>query len=242
MADSAIDEFDIQNVNGARYRSAVWKYFGFVVETKNDEKKVNYKLTACKHCRKISSYTGNTTNMTTHMYRHHPNIDSGTTSKQAKASTSTTKADKLSFNSSNTTTTGQLRLQESFNLRFSPTSMKAIAITKSIGAFIALDMRPYTIVESPAFRHMINTIEPRYQVPSSSHFAEKIVPELYNEAKSKVQDQLKKAFSVSITTDGWTSRATQSYITVTGHFIDPDWVMRSYVLQTRILEASHTGR
>ena len=45
---------------------------------------------------------------------------------------------------------------------------------------------------------------------------------------------------VSFTTDGWTSGATQSYITVTAHYINDQWEMKSATLQTRPLFESHT--
>ena len=46
---------------------------------------------------------------------------------------------------------------------------------------------------------------------------------------------------MALTTDGWTSRACQSYITITAHFINQNWNLRNFVLQTRLLEQSHTG-
>lgn len=47
--------------------------------------------------------------------------------------------------------------------------------------------------------------------------------------------------SVALTTDSWTSRATESYLTVTAHFITAEWEIKSHVLQTCPLESSHTS-
>lgn len=52
---------------------------------------------------------------------------------------------------------------------------------------------------------------------------------------------LRGADTVSITTDGWTSRATQSYISITAHVINAEWELAGFVLQTRPLLESHTG-
>ena len=52
-----------------------------------------------------------------------------------------------------------------------------------------------------------------------------------------MQDDLDNALSVALTSDGWTSRATES-----AHFIDSDWQMKDYVLQTRPLHDAHTGK
>lgn len=46
---------------------------------------------------------------------------------------------------------------------------------------------------------------------------------------------------VAITTDGWSSRATESYITITSSHIDDNWELKNYVLQTRAMPESHTG-
>ena len=45
------------------------------------------------------------------------------------------------------------------------------------------------------------------------------VPKLYEEKKSAVLELLKSTERVALTCDGWTSRATDSYVTITSHFI-----------------------
>ena len=46
---------------------------------------------------------------------------------------------------------------------------------------------------------------------------------------------------MAITTDVWTSRATESYVTITSCHISEEWCLKNYVLQTRSLPVSHTG-
>ena len=67
------------------------------------------------------------------------------------------------------------------------------------------------------------------------------VPKLYEEKKSAVLELLKSTERVALTCDGWTSRATDSYVTITSHFISNEWALVSNVLQTRALHESHTG-
>uniref|UniRef100_A0A8C9WTI1 HAT C-terminal dimerisation domain-containing protein n=1 Tax=Sander lucioperca TaxID=283035 RepID=A0A8C9WTI1_SANLU len=120
-------------------------------------------------------------------------------------------------------------------------SDRAKAITNAIGVFIGADMRPYLVVQNEGFKHMLKVLEPRYDIPSRTHFSEKIVPDLYEQEKKKIVDELSRASSVALTTDGWTSRGTESYVTITAHFITADWEMRSLVLQTHPLYKSHTS-
>ena len=49
---------------------------------------------------------------------------------------------------------------------------------------------------------------------------------------------MKSAPWIGLTTDCWSSKATQSFVTITAHFIDDDWKLVSAVLQ---FPGSHTG-
>lgn len=122
-----------------------------------------------------------------------------------------------------------------------PASARAKEITRSIAVFMAKDMRPFSVVENDGFKQMVKTLEPLYSIPGLTYFAEKVVPALYMETKEKVMMLLKELDSTSITTDGWTLRAAQSYITITAHGINSDWKMVNCVLQTRAMFESHTG-
>ncbi len=87
-------------------------------------------------------------------------------------------------------------------------------------------MRPFSVVDNVGFHELVWVLEPRYHMPSRPHISQEVVPALYCEAKTKVLDGLKKAENVAITMDGWTSRACQSYITVTAHVITTEWEMK----------------
>jgi len=56
-----------------------------------------------------------------------------------------------------------------------------------------------------------------------------------------IKKELSDVQDIAITHDGWTSVNTESYSTVTAHFINKDWELRSVVLETKKVEGSHTG-
>ena len=229
---------EIENAPG-KYKSAVWKVFGFLVTYENDVKKVNKECTVCKLCYAKMRYTGNTTNMSTHVRRHHPS----STEEMSGAHNMQNQADNGNTTSSTSLTKsvpGQMTVREAFKQKLPQTSARAQVITKRIGIFIATDLRPYSVVEQPGFKGLINELEPKYHIPSRQHFSGKVIPDLYTEVKSQLIDVLQTAKSISLTTDGWTSKATESYVTITAHFII-DWKIQNYVLQTRPLHESHTG-
>ncbi|KAI4793333.1 hypothetical protein KUCAC02_032795 [Chaenocephalus aceratus] len=84
-------------------------------------------------------------------------------------------------------------------------------------------------------------LEPRCHVPNRRFFTEKQTPALYGKVRRELVDSLSKAQRVAITVDGWTSCATGSYVTVTAHCIDDEWVLQNHVLQTRVFTEAHTG-
>lgn len=96
-----------------------------------------------------------------------------------------------------------------------PIGMKtdwASKITEAIGIYIA-SMRPYAVVEEPGFKDLVKVLEPRYSGPSH--------------ARAEVEHELFTAQAVALTTDGWISRSTESYLTITAHFITSEWEMIS---------------
>jgi hypothetical protein len=117
---------------------------------------------------------------------------------------------------------------------------KQKTITYRIAKHIVADMKPINTVESTDFRAMIHECEPRYVFPIRATVSETIIPKMYDRVAKRIRDEIKDQ-TLAWTTDSWTSRATQSYVTITCHFIDESFKMNSCVLQTREMPDSHTG-
>ncbi|KAL2095672.1 hypothetical protein ACEWY4_007820 [Coilia grayii] len=66
------------------------------------------------------------------------------------------------------------------------------------------------------------------------------ITKLYDTTKGGIREML-HGEKLSLTTDGWSSLATESYVTVTAHFIDEDWEMRNVTLDTSELQTAHTA-
>lgn len=198
-------------------KSAVWDYFDFLKRGGTEDR----NITVCNICKmQIKYMTGSTSSMTAHILRRH-----GITLSKTKAAAENREKNKH-------TSTGQLRLPEALGLRnkYPRSSTRHGDITRSIGVFIAKDMRPFSVLENSGFVNMIGALDPKYDMPRRSHFSEKVIPKLYDETKKKVCEELQNAEFIALTTDWWTSRATQSYDTVTAHFIQPEcWEMKAYV-------------
>ena len=102
-------------------------------------------------------------------------------------------------------------------------------ITEAIGIYISTSVRPCAIVENPGFRYLLKVLELRYSVPSHVH-----ISSLWSLPFTSVHEhELSTAQAVALTTDGWTSRCTESYLTVNAHFITSEWEMKNTVFLTR---------
>ena len=64
----------------------------------------------------------------------------------------------------------------------------------------------------------------------------------FETCKEKLKKRLEdEAPCMALTTDIWTSMATEAYMTVTAHYIDPNWKLQNFVLGTLSFPERHTG-
>ncbi|RXN36491.1 zinc finger BED domain-containing 1-like protein [Labeo rohita] len=112
-------------------------------------------------------------------------------------------------------------------------------ITNAITFHLAKDMVPLNTVEKVGF--MIKVLDPRYVLPSRNYFSRTAIPNLYQKHRAKVEADLATVRHFSATTDLWSSRSMEPYLSLTVHFISDDWVLHSHCLQTSFFPDDHTG-
>ncbi|GAA6094021.1 E3 SUMO-protein ligase ZBED1-like [Tachysurus ichikawai] len=183
----------------ASFKSVGWRHFGFAVEyNAEEEKTVNKKMTVCKHCYTRVAYSNrNTSNMIAHLRRHHQAISMS----EGRIAEQVIKSSKK-----------QQSLAESFQHTY-PTGSERHMKIKAVGVFIAKDLQPFSVIGDAGFCHLIKTLDPRSALPSCTFFSTEIIPDLYEKTCNSIVYELAQAQSLALTTDGWTSRATMSYLT-----------------------------
>ncbi len=121
------------------------------------------------------------------------------------------------------------------------TPQQAAVLTDSILNMLVTDMRPLSMVEDDGFTKMIHTLNPGYTLPSRTHFT-KLMERKYEETFKKVKTAINTNNSkLALTTDVWTSVATEAYLGITCHYITDDWDMQSFCLTTMPLQDRHTA-
>jgi len=108
---------------------------------------------------------------------------------------------------------------------------------------IAVGIQPFSCVEDEGFKELMKEMDPRYKLPSRSHLRDVVLPSQYEELKNKLYVILANVDFLALTTDMWTSRANEGYITITCHFVSNNFKLESEILAKRQLldSTNHTA-
>ena len=129
---------------------------------------------------------------------------------------------------------------DTFTRKHACSAERADVISDRIANMIIKDLRPINIVNGKGFQELISFLEPGYRLPSHTHFTS-LIERKYTVVKQTIRDVLQEQVEfIAITADLWTSVATESYLTVTYHFLNKQWEMKSVISGTVPLSESHT--
>ena len=220
--------------------SLVWNYFGF--EAGEDGKPINSEKAICRiatGCRKkpVLAKGGNTSNLLTHLKRHHHKQYAELIEAQEK---------KKSKENGLKASQGQTKLKavEQSAAKYVRGSKKWQELTDSVSFCIAKDMMPMYTVEKEGFKALLKSFDSKYEVPSRKYFSQTALPALYaktREAVSNELDEVRSGGYFAATTDLWSSSTSEPFISYTVHFINHNWELCSRSLQTMFMPEQHTG-
>ncbi|XP_074030331.1 E3 SUMO-protein ligase ZBED1-like [Leptinotarsa decemlineata] len=218
-------------------RSKLWSFF---TEDKDDKVK-------CDLCKSLYSVKGgSTTNLKKHLIKkHRPTYESiflcsasnATVLEAPIPSTSTSTVSNPVINS-NEKNSKQTDLNDFIKRPVSVVREKKI--NDLIFKMIVKDIQPFSMVEDAGFKDLINFLQPGYKIPTRYILSNTLLDAHYSDVQKKLKAELESAKYISITTDGWTSRATTSYQAVTAHYLI-NWEMKSALLGCFECHERHTA-
>ena len=86
----------------------------------------------------------------------------------------------------------------------------------------------YTM-EKVEFCHLVETLDPRYEMPSAKYFCNIVILALFKKTRERVVAKVTSAwYYYSFTTDIRTTSMRESYLSYSIHFIDSDWNLQSW--------------
>lgn len=123
-----------------------------------------------------------------------------------------------------------------------PTSSRRYQeIMEAVTFMLAKDMCPIRTVSNPGFQKRIKTLEKHYMLPSRKYFCGVALPGLYDKCCAEVEKDVATADYFATTIDLWSSHRMEPYISLTLHYIDEDFTMKTECLQTAFFPSDHTG-
>ena len=89
-----------------------------------------------------------------------------------------------------------------------------------------------SIVSKKGFKFFLSACGIQIDPPQKKNVSDTLLPKLVEDRKSKVKRDLEGASWVALTVETWSYREFQTLLTMTAHFINDNWSMASYVLET----------
>ena len=105
--------------------------------------------------------------------------------------------------------------------------------------WIVMTHKPLIEVTDPYFRAMLTAVSPKVKHISIESL-QKRLGEVYEFVKSKLPD-LFHGQNVSLTTDGWKSTASQRFVSLTCHWINNEWEVKSTAIDAQVFPGNHTA-
>lgn len=79
-------------------------------------------------------------------------------------------------------------------------------LLQSTANFIALSLKPVSVVDEPSFRSLLAKTDARFELRyRRTHFGTKVIPEMYFAVRSRIEEKLREVNCCTITTDLWTA-------------------------------------
>ncbi|XP_026399401.1 zinc finger BED domain-containing protein RICESLEEPER 2-like [Papaver somniferum] len=113
---------------------------------------------------------------------------------------------------------------------------------KNVIKLIILRELPFQFVEDPIFQWFINaSFHPGF-VKFSRNTLRTDIYKCYLEGKQQLKRiLLDSPGRISLTSDIWLSKQRLSYLGITAHFIDKNWVLQKRIITYALIDTSHTG-
>nr|CAH7747683.1 unnamed protein product [Callosobruchus chinensis] len=114
-------------------------------------------------------------------------------------------------------------------------------ITDKLLLLFINDFQSFRIVEDKGFQEFVHALNPSYQLPNRKKISKTLIPARYEECLYECRQVISNVKKICLTTDCWTSVNTESFIAVTGHFINQDFKLVSILLECSVMKGNHTS-
>lgn len=233
--------------------SEIWNFFTPIKGEKY------YAL--CNMCKKKLSYRTTNSNLKKHITSNHPTISMTSLqvrnhskliikNTQATKDEDTTRLASTSTDTAITSSALPSSLQSATQseekcITFLPRKIEKPTINdineKLLQLFIT-DFQNFRIVEDKGFKEFVHALNPLYDLPNRKKISQTLIPAWYNECVTNCRQLVNKVNKICLTTDCWTSVNTESFIALTGHFINDSYELKTILLECSLMKGRDTSQ
>lgn len=99
---------------------------------------------------------------------------------------------------------------------------------------------PFSLVEERSFKKFARHI-PGYELPSRKTVSNVLIPTLYDITVEEQKRSVNEIDYVCLTTDLWTSRVNDAYIAITGHYLNKNLELKTFLLKCAQFQDTHSS-
>jgi len=129
--------------------------------------------------------------------------------------------------------------------KWPPQSEQQLEFDTIITLGLALSNLPFSVIESEGFKLILNYLCPRANLKSprtlSTHKLPMIYKNLRKEVKETIEKDIPSCDMVALTTDGWTARNGDPFVSLTLHYVDAMYELKKLTLDCQNFIGRHTG-
>ena len=203
--------------------SMIWKFM----------MRIGMNKTMCRLCkRRFNYFLGSTSNMHKHIKCSHPaELDKVLNGEGPLSYPSHAVPSPVKIRKDKTFFTGP----GSAASKFLPSGSGSQQLNCLVNLVVS-NLYPSSLVEKESFAKFVHMLNPKFLVPDKE-MMEQTITKLYKMQQAMLRKQLDEVSGISLSTEVWTYRERQQYMTVTGHFVSDTWDIQSSILKTVLLDS-----
>jgi hypothetical protein len=129
--------------------------------------------------------------------------------------------------------------------KYETSDSRQIKFERLLMEWICLDKRPFAAAQGEGFQALIGNLDGRLTIPAVSTLSRSKLPALFKYVMEKVTDQINQdkpdLQSVGFTSDLWTSRCMEAYMSLTCGYINSQFKITNWTLACVPFPERHTG-
>ncbi|KAH9634304.1 hypothetical protein HF086_011564 [Spodoptera exigua] len=114
-------------------------------------------------------------------------------------------------------------------------------INSKLIKMIVKTYQPLSIVEEHDFVNFVEALNGDYKIPPREVITERVIPVLYDKCLNNQKILVQEAESVCLTSELWTSTNNDTFMCISGHFINKDFQFKSTLLKCLHLSRTYTS-